>query len=153
MDKYSNPFQAIDVDIPSVFHDHFQRYCQSVGSKTIDQSPFPRMIDMWFLALCLGVKLGLEPIEVSKQETTKIIDGSIFSSDPWRIQLLMIIAIAQTGDVHVVSEPRRVMSIANGLVIAALPNLLEMLKNGRAEPIWNLSESLDELLTNSNLSN
>jgi hypothetical protein len=59
----------------------------------------------------------------------------------------MLIAIAQTGDVEIVSEPRRMMTIVNGLAVAGLPKVFEMLKEGGGEPIWNLSGAIEGLLT------
>ena len=35
---------------------------------------------------------------------------------------------------------------ATGLAVAGLPKVLEMLKDGDAEPIWNLSDAIDTLL-------
>ncbi|MBI2570978.1 MAG: DEAD/DEAH box helicase family protein [Candidatus Schekmanbacteria bacterium] len=34
----------------------------------------------------------------------------------------------------------------NGLAVAGLPRVVEMLKTGDAEPIWNLSDAIDEML-------
>ena len=95
---------------------------------------------------CVAARLGLEPVAVNKSDTRKIIDGAIFSSDPWRIHLLMLIAISKTGDVHIVSEPGDMIRIANSLAAAGLPKVIEMLKDGDDVPIWNLSESIDEIL-------
>jgi hypothetical protein len=145
-DRYFNPFQAIDISVPVELHEAFIRYCQTSGNAVIDQSPFPRMIDLWFLAVCVAARLNLEPVEIGKYETKKIIDGSIFGSDPWRVHTLMLIAIGKTGDVQIVSEPRRMMTLANGLAVAGLPKIIEMLKDGGAEPIWNLSDALDGVL-------
>ena len=58
----------------------------------------------------------------------------------------MLIAIKKTGSVEIVSEPRQVMTLANGLAVAGLPRVVEMLKDGDAEPIWNISDALDEIL-------
>ena len=145
-DRYFNPFQAIDINVPVEFHETFTRYCQRSAEAVIDQSPFPRMVDLWFLSVCVASRLGLEPADITKHDTTKIIDGSIFSSDPWRIHTLMLIAISRSGDVQVVSEPRKMMALANGLAVAGLPRVIEMLKDGDAEPIWNLSDAVDVLL-------
>jgi hypothetical protein len=145
-DRYFNPFQAIDINVPVEFHEAFTRYSQTGGNAVIDQSPFPRMVDLWFLAVCVAARRGLEPADISKYETKKIIDGSIFGSDPWRVHTLMLLAIGQTGDVQVVAEPRRMMTLANGLAVAGLPKVIEMLKEGGAEPIWNLSDAIDGLL-------
>lgn len=145
-DRFFNPFQGIDVSVPVDFHEDIVRFSQREGKPVIDQSPFPRMVDMWFLAACIAARKGLEPADVSKYETKKIIEGSIFGNDPWRVHALMLIAIARTGDVKIVSEPRKMMAMANGLAIAGLPVLLEMLKEASGDPIWNLSEEVEKLL-------
>lgn len=145
-DRYFNPFQAIDINVPVEFHEAFTRYCQTGGKTVIDQSPFPRMVDLWFLAVCVAARLGLEPVDIGKHETTKIIDGSIFGSDPWRVHTLMLLAVGRSGDVEIVSEPRKMMALANGLAVAGLPKVIEMLKEGGGEPIWNISDAIDEIL-------
>ena len=71
------------------------------------------MVDLWFLSVCVAVQLGLEPADTAKHDTRKIIDGSIFGSDPWRVHTLMLIAIGTTGDVQIVSEPRKMMALAS----------------------------------------
>lgn len=147
-DRYFNPFQAIDINVPVEFHESFTRYCQRSGDSIIDQSPFPRMVDLWFLAVCVAARLGLEPSDIAKHDTRKIIDGSIFGSDPWRVHTLMLIAIGKTGDLEIVSDPRKMIALANGLAVAGLPNVIEMLKDGNADPIWNLSDAVDSILRN-----
>ena len=145
-DRYFNPFQAIDIDVPVEFHETFTRYCQRSADTVIDHSPFPRMVDLWFLSVCVAARLRLEPADLAKSDSRKIIDGTIFGSDPWRIHTLMLIAISKTGDVQIVSEPRKMMTLANGLAVAGLPKVIDMLKDGDAEPIWNLSDAVDSLL-------
>ena len=145
-DRHFNPFQAIDINVPVEFHEAFKRYCQRSAKAVIDQSPFPRMVDLWFLSVCVAARLNLKPADISKYATRKIIDGSIFSSDPWRVHMLMLVAISQSGDVQIVSEPRKMMALASGLAVAGLPKVIEMLKVGDSEPIWNLSEAVDSLL-------
>ena len=145
-DRYFNPFQAIDINVPVEFHEAFTRYCQRSADAVIDQSPFPRMVDLWFLSVCVAARLGLEAVDIAKFDTRKIIDGSIFGSDPWRVHTLMLVAISKSGDVQIVSEPRKMMALANGLAVAGLPKVIEMLKDGDAEPIWNLSDAVDTLL-------
>ena len=145
-DRYFNPFQAIDINVPVEFHEAFTRYCQRSAAAVIDQSPFPRMVDFWFLSVCVAARLGLKSVDIARYDTRKIIDGSIFGSDPWRVHTLMLIAIAKTGDVQIVSEPRKMMILANELAVAGLPKVIEMLKDGDAEPIWNLSDAIDVIL-------
>lgn len=150
VDRYYNPFQAIDINVPVEFHEAFSRYCQRTSGAVIDNSPFPRMVDLWFLSVCLAARLRLEPADKIESGTKKIIDGSIFGTEPWRIHMLMLIAIDQADDIHVVSDPRKMMSIASSLAIAGLPMVLDMLKDGNADPIWNLSDSVDSILYKEN---
>ncbi len=153
MERYHNPFQAIDISVPVQFKDDYLKYCQTKtdGTRTIiDQSPFPRMVDMWFLAICIATKLNLESADISKYETYKIIEGSIFSSDPWRINALILIAISKTKDVEIVTQPRKIMTLVNGLAVTGMRKMLEMLKDSEDDPIWNLSESLDSLFRENN---
>ncbi len=145
-DRYFNPFQAIDINVPVEFHEAFTRYCQRSANPVMDQSPFPRMVDLWFLSVCVATRLGLAPADVATHDTRKIIDGSIFGNDPWRVDTLMLIAIGKTGDIRIVSDPRKMMTLANGLAAAGLPRVIEMLQDGSAEPIWNLSDAVDTLL-------
>lgn len=147
-DRYFNPFAAIDISVPVQLHEAFGRYCQRDAKAVIDQSPFPRMVDLWFLAVCVAANEGLEPNDPGKYDTKKIIDGSIFGSDPWRVHAIMLIAIGHTGDINIVSEPRKIMALVNGLAIAGLPKVIDMLKDGDAEPIWNISDAIDEILRN-----
>ena len=147
--KYYNPFQGLDLRVPNRFRDEFGRYCQTHsedgGKSSVLHSPFPRMVDMWFLAACLGAQSG-KPAEYDQKDTYKIIDASIFSSDPWRIDALVLLAIAYTKKVEIVNEPREVLALASGFAVAGMDKLLEMLKDGEADPIWNLSDELDRLL-------
>lgn len=145
-DRYSNPFQGIDISIPVEYHESVTRYSQRESGAIIDQSPFPRMVDMWFLAICVAARKGLTPADVGKYETRKIIEGSIFSSDPWRINALMLVAMAYAKSVDIVSEPRKMMAIANGLAVAGMPLVIEMLREGKADPIWNLSEAVEGMV-------
>lgn len=145
-ERYYNPFQGMDISVPVEFRDTFARYCRTGGRGNIDNSPFPRMVDLWFLSVCIAVRQDLKPADLGKSETYKIIEGSIFGNDPLRIHSLMLIAIKKTGNVEIVSEPRRVMALANELAIAGLPKVIEMLQDGDAEPIWNLSDAIDFLI-------
>ncbi len=145
-ERYHNPFQGIDISVPTEFREEFSMYCQTGGKSIIDKSPFPRLVDLWFSAICVAARLGIPPAYLTGQDTYKIIEGSILSNDPWRFQALMLLAVALTEGIDVVDEPRRMMSIANGLAVSGLPHLIDMLKDGEAEPIWNLSEGMESLI-------
>lgn len=144
--RYHNPFAGIDLIAPLEQRDVYDRYCQTAGRAVIDQSPFPRMVDFWFAGLALAARKGLPPSDLSKQETFKFIEGSIFDRDSWRVQAVMLIAIATEDSVDIVGEPRRMMAIANGLAATGIPQVVDMLRDGDQDPIWNLSEAIDHTL-------
>lgn len=146
MQRYHNPFAGIDLIMPTEHRESYNRYCQTTGRAAIDRSPFPRMVDFWFAGLSLAARKQLKPIDLSKLKTHKFADGAIFDRDSWRVQSVMLIAIAVEDDVEIVGEPRRMMAIANGLAAAGAPLIVEMLRDGDQYPIWNLSDSLDHML-------
>ena len=152
LDQYYNPFQGMDVKIPATLHAQFETYCQkgTGNPELVDNQPFPRMVDLWFLSLCVAARLNLEPIDTEdfdKKDAVKIIEGVVFMSDPWRVNALMLLAISQTGDPQIVSQPKEILNLANGLALAGLPKVIEMLQAGSAEPIWNLTEAIENLLS------
>jgi hypothetical protein len=145
-DLTANPFQALEVSVPDEFHTEMVRYSQREGKANIDESPFGRMVDMWFFAICVAARAGLKPVDSSSRKSVKVIEGQIFSTDPWRIQMLMLVAIQYAGNVDVVADPKQMMNIANGLAVAGFPKVLEMIKDGDGEAIWNLSEAAESLI-------
>ena len=145
--QYHNPFAGIDLIAPNKQRDVYDLYCQTGGPRNVNQSPFPRMVDFWFAGLSLAARKQLKPINLPKPQTFKFIDGSIFDGDSWRVQAVMLVAIAVDGNVEIADEPRRMMTIANGLAAAGVPHIVDMLQRDRnLDPIWNLSDSLDEIL-------
>lgn len=144
--RYHNPFAGIDLIAPVEQRDVYDRYCQTGGRAVIDQSPFPRMVDFWFTGLALAARKQLAPVDLARQDTFKFIEGSIFDRDSWRVQAVMLVAIAVEGHVEIAGEPRRMMAIANGVAAAGIPHVVEMLRDGDQDAIWNLSEALDEIL-------
>lgn len=141
-----NPFINIDLRLPKAYFDDVKRYCQTRpegGKADPTQSPFPRYVDFWFLAVCVGAeqatKLPDEPVGGWQQ----FITGSEgLASDGWRIDLLELLAIAAKDDVAVVGEPRQVLDIANRYAAAGVPQVLEWLKSGQSDPIDNILDRL-----------
>ncbi len=147
--NYYNPFQNLELKIPKAYNEMFQDYCQTQpagGAKpSAEDSPFERQIDMWFLAICLGAQKDgdLSPIN----DPRKFITGEMLSSDPQRVDLLQLLAISYTQDPWIIDSPKNVMALANDLAAAGLPELIEMLKDGNAKPIWNLTDRIMDLLS------
>ena len=143
--RLHNPFNTIPLVRPAEQEDDYRMYCRTKTTRgSVDRCPFPRMVDLWFAGMSLAGRRRLTPVNLSGLKTSEFIEGSIFDRDSWRIQIVMLVAIAVEDDVSVVLEPHKMMRIANGLAAAGVPLVVEMLHG--AEPIWNLSEGLETLL-------
>ncbi|HXH51955.1 MAG TPA: hypothetical protein VNH53_00800 [Sphingomicrobium sp.] len=143
----TSSFAGQEVNAPVEFREFFQKYSQSTGASTVselDRKPFPRMVDFWFLAICVAVRKGLKPVDLEGQDTYKAIEGAAIVSPEWRTQALRLIAIAETKDPEVVKDPRQMMRIANGLAFAGMPHLIEILEQYPDEEALCLA---DELVT------
>ena len=149
--QYHNPFASSDLIAPVEHRNYYDLYCLTGGVNSIDQSPFPRMVDFWFAGLSFAAREKLKPYNFSGKETFKFNDGSVFDRDSWRVQAVMLIAIAVEDNVEIVGEPNRIITIANGLAAAGVPEIVGLLQDGNQEPIWNLSDALQELLKQSNI--
>ena len=90
-EQYHNPFASMDLIAPIEHRDFYNWYCQTGGNTSIDQSPFPRMVDFWFAGLSLSAHRQPKPVDLSGQKTFKFNEGSIFDRDSWRVQAVMLI--------------------------------------------------------------
>ncbi len=119
------------IHLPEKYQDYFHAYCltRTEGSRNNpEDSPFPRMVDMWFTAVCIAVKEGLTPEFETKGKTYKAIEGVVFGSDSWRSNALMLLAISHTGGVEVSDRPNEMIRIANAYALAGLPRLIAILE-------------------------
>ena len=146
--RYYNPFSGIRLAYPEDQRDFYRQYCQQSSRLRGDESPFPRMVDLWFAGLSVAARKNLKPDDLAGKKTSEFIYGSIFDGeDSWRIQVVMLVALTVEGNVEVVADPNRMMTIANGLAAAGVPHIVRMLEDGSDDPIWNLSDALEQLLT------
>ena len=146
-----NAFAPTDIQLPERYQEYFHAYCltRTEGSRNNpEDSPFPRMVDMWFLALCIAVKEGLRPELQAKGKTYKAIEGNVFASDSWRSNALMLLAVAHTGDVKVTDRPHDMMRIANAYALAGLPRLITILEERRGDTALDyLSDAVVEMIS------
>ena len=146
-ERYHNPFVNADLVAPVPHRQHYEQFCRTADRRAnIDRSPFPRMIDFWFAGLTLAARAKKTMTDLAGVKTFKFHDGSILDSDSWRVQAVMLIAIAYEESVDIVGEPRKVIQIANGLAATGVPLLVEMLEDGDQMAIWNMSESIEQHL-------
>lgn len=149
MTDVNTSFAGVEVNAPVEFQEFFQRYSQSTGASDVvefDRKPFPRMVDFWFLAICVAVRLKLKPMDLEGRETYKAIEGAAIMSPEWRTHALRLIAIGATGDTDIVQDPRRIMRIANGLAFAGMPRLIEILEQTPDDAMFCLGDELVSML-------
>jgi len=143
-----NDFASIDILLPERYQQYFHTYCLThvEGSQNRpEHSPFPRMVDMWFLALCIAVKEGMKPEFNVEGKTYKAIPGSVFES--WRSNALMLLAVAHSGDVKITDQPREMMRIANAFALAGLPRLIAILEERRNDTALDcISDAVVEMM-------
>ncbi len=141
----TNPYATQDLYVPREWHDSYQRYAIQARAEVrdFDATPFPRMIDMWWAALCIGVREGQRSPLGDKP--TKFADGAILSSDPWRVPHLGLIAAAEEG-VGVLERPSEVIKIACEYAATGSGWLVGVMA-GHARPMKPLSAAIRSLLT------
>ena len=145
--RMGNPFTSSRLLYPADQQPDYEHYCQTDNPSPIDISPFPRRVDMWFASLSMAARNGLNPVDLSGRRTIGFTEGRIFDPDPWRIRALILLALAIDKSIDVVDDTGKIMAIANGLAAAGEPLIVEMLGGGHDREIWNLSESLEALLS------
>jgi hypothetical protein len=142
-----NPFQALDLKVPSEFHEDLTRYSRSQSlageKKNPLDNPFDRYVDLWMLGVCLGAREG-RTLEMKGNASHTFVTGVVLATDPDRIDLLELLAIGHTGDPFIVAEARQVIDLANGFAAVGVPMVIELLKSGRGRPLWNLTEAVLE---------
>lgn len=140
-----NPYQSNELRIPSRHREQVRSYTrsqtESYRTSEVDDSPFERYIDMWFAGLCLAANIGQR---AKIDDPHKFHTGVVLTQDPYRIDLIEIVAIADTGDPWVIEDSGQVITIANEYAAAGLSRLLSMLQEGGEKPIWNLTTEVIE---------
>lgn len=134
----ANPFVMLDLSLPRASRARTDEWVQSKGSDR-DAAPFPRKLDLWWLALCIGVYENRR----EKVSTEPFFKGSIL--EPWRIQHLQLLGVCHLGK-ESISHPADVLGMANEFAafgIAALERMLEQSENSTI--LWAVSEWLIKL--------
>ena len=147
-----NPFANIDLHIPSAYREDVTRFTTTQsggGSSSIESSPFMRYVDLWCYAVAIGAE---EDLFVSTSDQHRFIQGSVLQGDLVRIEFLQLVAIAREGDPHIVTEPRRVIEIADAYAAGGLPLVLDWLEGGAQTPLMSLTKHSIEFMEDGLLS-
>ena len=131
----SRPFLAIGVPSES----------REGAPRTGDvRKPFQRQIDLWWCALCLGVKIGRRTRLGPKDKLVKFNDGGILSSDPWRITHLELLALAEFRE-EGLDNPSGTIQMASEYAATGAKVIGEICV-GAAEPTLTLLTQLPDYL-------
>jgi len=141
-----NPFANIDIHLPNAYWQDVRRFSRTGGADEPGKGdpaeiPFNRYIDFWTLAACVGIGQN-SFVSLEQGEKHRFITGSVLQGDLQRIELLMLLSIAHTGDPFIVNQPRKIVEIAEGYAAGGFPTILEMLREGHLPAAQNLTRSL-----------
>jgi len=137
-----NPFQSGALRLPKNYQSDIQKYCQRDSGSDILNSPFKRIVDLWYLCVCIGAYFD------EKKEVTnhyRFMDGSVLKDDHYMIENLEIIAIADSGDQNILIEPNKMLEILNSYAFAGFERVYNAL-SGSSDNLWNLNDYLIEKL-------
>lgn len=136
------PYVLQDLFLPREFDDEFAD--QLVSRATGARQPFARKIDLWWMAVMIGVAIGRRTPMPTADKLIKFNTAAILSRDPWRIANLELIALAEEDDM-VISDPSKVLTIGNEYAATGLAWLAEELR-GSNHPILDLMTKLHQVL-------
>ena len=143
-----NPFANIELRVPTHRHQTMRELSRSMGGDdpgnvTADRVPFDRMVDVWLLSAALGAARGVKVTTgTGGVEVEKFVTGQVLQRDPDIVAFLMNLAVADSGDPYIVSDPRKMIDIAEQYAAAGIDDLAEMSDAGESGPTINLLTEL-----------
>ena len=108
---------------------------QAEGEKNRDNIPFERYVDLWWLALCVGIQEGRRTHVEPKRWHQFVRAGEVLPSTPWRLLQLQLIAVGETGSTDILSKPGELITMANEYAATGIPFVLDAVL-GSQVPIW-----------------
>lgn len=109
-------------------------YRALVDEKSKEDAPFNTYRDVFLAAACLGFENGRRETLPTNKKTQIRID--IFRDDG--LAVMQAIAIAETGNVEVLHDLGRVLTIAEEYAHSGIYELKARLLDERGRPLWNL---------------
>lgn len=150
MSKYLNPYQNQELRYPKEYAEHIQDYLlgkeeDKKKKHALRQRPFKRIVDIWMLALCLGVRNGKRR-DLERGDSMKYEQGSIFTRDHWRVNFITTLIVGAEDNVDLISTPRKIIQLANQYAAAGFSELFSSVRDSNMDPLDSLLEMFDVLL-------
>lgn len=142
--------QNQDLRFPEDQYENVRRFTmtkQSESDRNRDNIPFERYVDIWWIAMCIGVQEGHRTKLESKKWHTFIRAGEVLPSNPWRLFQLQLLAVGQSGNTDILSKPGEIIAMANEYAATGLPVLLGKVVGSQA-PIWDMTRFLEQRVAN-----
>ena len=137
-----NPFANIDLHVPNAYRELVTELQTNDDSgDEQDIAPFRRMVDVWFYAMCLGVKNEI-CTQLPADSYHRFHTGQVLQNNMTIIEFLLCNAIAHTGDPFIIEDAREVIAIADGYVAGGLSFLEEQVGDNRSA-LMNISWALN----------
>ncbi len=116
------------------------RQLKKEGNAEIEDAPFDTYKDLFMFAACLGYQNGrrTKPRKGAGGE----VPTKVFTEDDMAI--LKAIAIAETGDIEVLTRLDEILSIAEEYASAGIYEMKAYLIDEGGRPLWNLVNLLNE---------
>ena len=116
-----------------------QIYKDLTDGANLEETPFGTYKDVFMFAVCLGYKGGSRQRLASGKKHT--IRREVFTENDFT--LLKTIAIAETGDVQVLSRTDEILTIAEEYAHAGIFVLKAKLIDQRGRALWNLVDIIN----------
>ena len=142
----ANPFASYNVEIPNKYRESVISFSRTGGNKnTPEYAPFKRQVDFWYLAFLIGVSKGLDP--EPDTDTYNATPATILSSDPYRIDHMLLAYLGTTENFESLSNYKAVFDYCLGVANAGMPYLIQIMVDPDERPLWSLFDELEKLVT------
>lgn len=133
-------FAKSQLFVPKELSETIKKYC-SLGTDDIENKPFRRQFDAWYLGFAIAIKKNLPPKDIKSDGWSHFIDGTIF--DITRKASLELWALSKFGEDSIL-EPADTISKANQYAAAGLDYLMKELINSPI-PLYKTIQLINEL--------
>ena len=146
MNKFLAGLQNQGLRIPLSHYEDVKRLTmtgQSERGKNRDDIPFERYVDIWWLALCIGIQEGRRTAVGADGWHQFVRAGEVLPSNPERLFQLQLMGVGETGNTDILTKPSEIITMANEYAATGLPLLINEAL-GTHVPIWAVTSFVEK---------